>query len=409
MMELHIGKMYWTTTLQHVKTYPKLQQKRSTTVAIIGGGMSGSICSYVFAQSGISVVVLERNEIAGGSTSANTGLLQFSNDVMLHQLMQQIGDEPAVRFYQACLQAVQQLETIAKALPQQVDFSRRQSLYYASSEQELPKLKKEFQALHDNGFPVAFWSADDISARFPFRKPGAIVTSGDAEVNPFQFVHHVADAAAAMGAEIYEQTEIINHSTRGGKHILETVDGAVVEADHVIYAIGYEPEELRGKLIKADINRSFVAVTEPLPSLNDVWKNRMMIWETARPYLYMRTTPDNRIIVGGLDEDKSEPVKGHIALQKHTDRLSEKIVQHFPAATAPVAYSWSGTFGESCDNLPFIGEDPEWPQVYYCLGYGGNGTVYSMIAAGLLHDCVAGKKHPIADIVQLTRPSLLVH
>ena len=28
-----------------------------------------------------------------------------------------------------------------------------------------------------------------------------------------------------------------------------------------------------------------------------------LIWETARPYIYMRTTVDNRIIIGGLDED----------------------------------------------------------------------------------------------------------
>ena len=32
-----------------------------------------------------------------------------------------------------------------------------------------------------------------------------------------------------------------------------------------------------------------------------------MIWETARPYLYLRTTSDNRIIAGGRDIPFSNP------------------------------------------------------------------------------------------------------
>ncbi|MFK4390705.1 hypothetical protein ABH916_002633 [Peribacillus frigoritolerans] len=36
----------------------------------------------------------------------------------------------------------------------------------------------------------------------------------------------------------------------------------------------------------------------------------MMIWETARPYLYARKTPGNRIIIGGLDESTGYLRKG---------------------------------------------------------------------------------------------------
>jgi glycine/D-amino acid oxidase-like deaminating enzyme len=31
-----------------------------------------------------------------------------------------------------------------------------------------------------------------------------------------------------------------------------------------------------------------------------------MIWEASDPYLYLRTTPDGRIICGGEDEDFSD-------------------------------------------------------------------------------------------------------
>lgn len=405
---LHTGSLYWPTTLSHIAEYTKLSANKRFHTAIIGGGMSGSICGYVLAQSGLSAAIFERGTVAGGSTSANTGLLQFSNDVMLCDLIAQIGEHDAVQFYKACKTAVEQLGEIAESLPVDVGFRPRSSLYYATSEQELPKLIQEYEALRSNGFDVSFWSPDDIAAHFPFRKPGAIVTRGDAEVNPFQFVQGVSGAASAAGLDIYEHTDIISHEiSSDGIHHLRTSDGFEIEAEHVIFAVGYEPEELKGQLVKADINRSFAAVTA-VQNADQLkrWHEKFLIWETARPYLYMRTTVDGRIVVGGLDEDPEAPIEGEKARHKRTDKLFDKIVAHFPMLDAPLEFEWSATFGESCDNLPFIGKDPERPGVYYCLGYGGNGTVYSMIAAHVLRNLIIGEPHPIADIVRLDRPTL---
>lgn len=99
-------------------------------------------------------------------------------------------------------------------------------------------------------------------------------------------------------------TDIVNHFTlENGIHQLTTATGAAVFAEHVIYAIGYEPEELYGQFIKSSINRTYAIVTEPQSDIKKWYKNHL-IWETARPYFYMRTTPDGRVIAGGLDEKK---------------------------------------------------------------------------------------------------------
>ncbi|WP_245851120.1 NAD(P)/FAD-dependent oxidoreductase [Paenibacillus herberti] len=406
MIDHHTGKLFWPLTMTHVEEYPALQGQEKVQVAIIGGGMSGISCGLVLARSGISACVIEREKVAGASTSANTGLLQFSNDVMLSELVEQIGKKDAVHFYRDCVHAVEQLALVAGTLPGETGFRRQRSLYYASSEQDLPRLRQEYKLLHENGFAVDYWEPDDIASRFPFRKPGAIVTSGDAEVNPYQFVQAMSRAAVADGLLIREHTDIVRHSSgEGGKHRLEAADGSVVEADHVIYAIGYEPEELRGKLVKAAINRSFAGVTGIQQSLAP-WHQGMMIWETARPYLYMRTTVDGRVVIGGLDEENPHPVQGEAARQKRIDKLSKQLAELFPMLDSKLDYEWSAVFGESRDNLPFIGRDPSLHNVYYCLGYGGNGTVYSMMAAHMLRDLIQGESHPLEKIVGLTRPSL---
>ncbi|GGG82485.1 NAD(P)/FAD-dependent oxidoreductase [Paenibacillus radicis (ex Gao et al. 2016)] len=411
MKELHTGELFWPTTLQSVQTYEPLGAPLQVDVAIVGGGMSGIVCGLSLAEAGISAAVLERGTIAGGSSSANTGLLQFSNDIMLCDLIDQIGEGPAVQFYKACEEAVKRFGQICEQLPRDVGFRNRSSLYYASSEQDLPKLKREFETLKKHGFDVEFWSPDDISSRFPFRRPGAIITRGDAEINPFRFIQTAADHAARAGLRIYEHTDITGQrrSTNADRHILTTADGHEVTAKHVIFAIGYEPEELRGRLVKAELNRSFAAVTRVQPSslLDRLWPERLMIWETARPYLYLRTTVDDRIVIGGLDEHTEHPIEGEKARHKRIRQLQEKLHALFPGLDSEFDYEWSATFGESRDNLPFIGEDPNIPGLYYGLGYGGNGSVYSIIAAQIIRDSIQGKDHPIAPIVGLDRPSLL--
>ncbi|MGK9254349.1 NAD(P)/FAD-dependent oxidoreductase [Paenibacillus humicus] len=404
MKDHHAGTLYWPHTLAAVPSYSALEGHAKVKAAIIGGGMSGALCALLFARSGISCCVLERDTVAGASSAANTGLLQFSNDIMLCRLMEQIGKQDAVRFYRACKESVERLAQVAGSLPADTGFRRRSSLYLASTEEDLAGVQEEYKALHEAGFPVDYWSAEDIRSRFPFSGPGAVVTRGDAEVNPFRLVHALAAEAAANGAAVYEGTEVARHATgTDGVHRLETAGGSIVEAEHVVYAVGYEPEELRGKLLKAEINRSFAGVTPVQSSFAD-WHERMMIWETARPYLYVRTTPEGRVVIGGLDEPTAVPVHDGQERLRRMDKLSRSLASMFPMLDSTLEYGWSAAFGESLDNLPFIGRDPAWRNVYYCLGYGGNGTVHSMLGASILRDFILGFEHPLASLVALDRP-----
>lgn len=130
-MELHNGLLFWPTTLvKKPHTNPPI--KPHYDAIIVGAGMSGILTAKALIDEGLSVAVIERNELGSGSTSANTGLLQYSNDIQLHELCDLIGEEDAVRFYKLCLEAVDQLEKTAQPLKDQADFIRRPSICFAS-------------------------------------------------------------------------------------------------------------------------------------------------------------------------------------------------------------------------------------------------------------------------------------
>ena len=48
------------------------------------------------------------------------------------------------------------------------------------------------------------------------------------------------------------------------------------------------------------LHSTFAAISEPIDPFPP-WPGRCLIWETARPYFYLRTTADNRVIIGGGD------------------------------------------------------------------------------------------------------------
>ena len=85
---------------------------------------------------------------------------------------------------------------------------------------------------------------------------------------------------------------------------------------------------------------------------------------------------------------------------------AERLLQSkklFPQYEIEIDYAYAASFGESIDNFPFIGEHPTKKRHYYLLGYGGNGTVYSMLGSHILRDLLTGKRNEDAELVQLER------
>ncbi|MEJ0103567.1 MAG: FAD-binding oxidoreductase [Bacteroidota bacterium] len=133
------------------------------------------------------------------------------------------------------------------------------------------------------------------------------------------------------------------------------------------------------------------------------WYNNSLIWETASPYLYLRTTVDNRILIGGRDDDFTDAQKREKALASKARSLAAAVHTLFPAIPFRTDFSWAGTFASTKDGLPYIGSIPELPNTYFALGYGGNGITFSVIAAQIIRDILSGKKNNSLSIFSFNR------
>ena len=135
------------------------------------------------------------------------------------------------------------------------------------------------------------------------------------------------------------------------------------------------------------LHSTYALVTEPIPPqrLAEMrWRGECLVWESARPYFYMRMTDDRRIMAGGEDVPFKDAAARDVLIPERTGRLMRRLRSMVPAAGAELAFSWAGTFAETSDGLPYIGTVPVHPPILVALGYGGNGITFSMLAARLL-------------------------
>lgn len=144
------------------------------------------------------------------------------------------------------------------------------------------------------------------------------------------------------------------------------------------------------------ISSTFVLATKP--QRRNLWHSEAFIWEASDPYLYLRTTPDGRIICGREDENFSDEEKRNATLEMRISRLRAKLHRLLPWVDTVPEFTWSANFGTSSTGLPRIGRLPRHRNIYAAVGYGGKGTTCSRIAAELLSVELGGHADPDADL-----------
>ena len=399
-MDLRSGHPFWLAKNGLIHDYPPLTRNLRCEVAVVGGGVTGALVAFQLAASGIETVVIDRRDVGWGSTSATTALLQYEIDTPLHKLAKMVGEGHAARTYLACRDSISLLERIVGQLGDDCGFERKKSLYYASRRADLPALEREFRIRLKHGIRLELLSSKELEFRFGFRKPGALLSRDAAQVDAYQLTHALLRKATDKGLRVFDRTEITAIATQKNGFELKTDRGSKVDAKRIVFASGYESQVfLRRKV--ARLLSTYALASEPIRGLSRALKDHL-IWETARPYLYLRTDGD-RVIVGGEDEDFRDPERRDRLIGAKTKRLQQKFHRLFPDQFLEVAFAWAGTFGETDDGLAYIGATPEWPGAFFALGYGGNGITYSALAAEIIRDAILGRPNKYADLFRFDR------
>lgn len=405
-MELFDGSLYWPTTYARATPVRPLHENIECEALIVGAGITGAMVAWELAQSGIDTVVVDRRTIAAGSTAASTAMLMYDLDAPLVDLRTRVGREHADGAYRASRRTIEDIARLVQQLDDPSDFVSRQSLMLASRAADVEELRHEAEARAELGIEAEFLDRHELARSFGMQRPGALLCGGSAEVNPVRLTHALLRAAAAKGTKIFDRTELELPTCIRQPHIAHTSDGHRVRCRFMVIAAGYEtPEQFADVRSLTTLKSTYAIASQPLAAIP--WPGGegggTLIWETARPYCYMRTTPDRRVIVGGEDIDVSDPEERDARIGAVAARLARKGAAMVPGLEVTPQFAWAGTFAETDDSLPLIGELDCWPGVYFALGYGGNGITFSALAAQIIRDAVTGRDNADAPLFSIAK------
>lgn len=403
-MDLKSGYPFWAVKNGLMTTFDTLQQNIDTELVIIGGGITGALLADHFNTQGYAVTVIDRREIGWGSSAASTALLQYEIDTHMVDLAKQYGEQNAYLAYQACADAILQLKKIVSNFAD-VDFAMQQSLYYASNDKDAKNMRDEFALRRKYGFAANWLEPAALKAQFGIDAPGAILTELAARIDPYKTAHKLLRRVRSNGGQVFERSAVSSlQATESGVSMLSG-SGHRIEAKHVIIASGYESQNFIKQSV-AKNHSSYAFISDPLSPAALGKLTDTMVWESARPYIYMRTTGDGRLLVGGEDDPIDIPAKRDAKVQKKATTLADKVHALFPQLEFEQGFAWGGTFAETDDGLPFFGPHEELgSRVHFAMAYGGNGISYSVIGCELLQAWIEQKEHPLKSLFSFSRLS----
>ncbi|HYE01854.1 MAG TPA: FAD-dependent oxidoreductase [Phycisphaerales bacterium] len=406
-MDLRLGESWFAAEAGgRAPVYPALDRDRSCDVVVVGAGITGALIAHALVGAGLECVVLDRRQVARGSTAASTSLLQYEIDVQLADLGARIGEADAALAYRLCWESLDELGAIVGGLPDSCGWARRPSLYLAAEPADAGAMPGEAGLRRALGIPVEHLVSEAVGERFGIRSHGALLSADSAVVDSFRLTHALVGEAVRLGASVHAGTRVCAHEPhaapgRAGSAVVRTEAGPVVRARWVVFATGYEAAALlREPVVR--LTSTYALATEPVAA-EALWPTRCQIWETARPYFYLRTTEDDRVMIGGLDEPFASPGARDALIAGKSARLMARLGAMFPALGARMDRAWAGTFGETEDGLAYIGPSPERPGALFALCYGGNGMTFATIAARVVTDTVLGRASRGAHLFRFGR------
>lgn len=395
-MDLKSGTPFWQVRNGLLHAYPRLEDSLQCEVLVVGAGITGALIGDHLARAGFEVAVIDGREAAFGSTAASTALLQYEIDTEMQALARRYGIDDAVLAYRSCELAVGSLLKLAKSLGG-IDCEAMQSLYFASRFYHLPRLEAEGALRLAHGFDLEILDRAALADRYGIDSAGGLLTAVAGEIDPFQLSYRLLARIATLGGRVHARTTMQGFVVGDGGVAVRIADGGTIRCKHLVIASGYESQLWLDQKVASN-RSSYAMVSEPVPGQLGPFR-KTLAWESARPYLYLRRTADERLLVGGEDDRIDLALKRDLKVDAKAMKLLALTRKLLPSLPLRIAFSWAGTFAETDDGLPFFGPHRQHgPRVHFAMAYGGNGITYSLIGAELIRDALLGKLHPCASL-----------
>jgi len=381
-----------------------------TDVAIVGSGYTGLACAiYLAREFGIKATVLEANRVAWGCSTRNGGQGQnASGRLTRSQWIARWGLDVARRLHAEITDGFETFEDLVRSSPIDCEPQRGGHLYIAHRQRSLEKIAAESKFLNETfGYTTRVVSGEELRRDFvdEAEATGAVHEPLGTGVHPAKLAFGYLQMARSLGARVHTASPVQRIEQRGSSFLLRTPGGtvrarAVAIATGAYTSLGLTPA-LQGRCMPILSNS---IVTRPLTAAEieaTGFRTRQVITDTRTLRFYYRLLPDDRIQIGS----RSAITGADATHPRHLQLLIEGLHRKFPPLRGiEIDYSWWGWVDVSHDMMPRIFRPHSQQNLFYALGYGGNGVSYSAQAGKRMAQMIAGQTFKGQDLPIFNSP-----
>ncbi len=362
---------------------------QTADVAIIGGGVVGTVTAYTLAKAGFSVLVIERHDIGSGTSSsaAAAALLQTKTSQKKLSLANL---------------SLSLLDKLHEQLEERFEYAHTGSLLAASTETEYELIREMNTNLSSLGLDVELLDGNQARHYMPILGKniiGASYSSNDAQINPLELVTACAQAAKEHGAFFATFTELLDIEISGDSIIAIKTSAGRVQTNTVINAAGvWAPIVARMVNLSLPISplKGELLITERMPQ-------QMKGTLIAAKYLSSKARAEGdesersrkrtvgitlvQVARGNFVIGSTRELAGfdHRSTYDGVRQLTHQLIELTPTlANIHLLRAYAGLRPLTPDGIPIISKTPQLPGFIQATGFGGDGLAMSAITADML-------------------------
>ncbi len=375
---------WYADTRAPLAPFPALAGEVQADVCIVGAGYTGLSAALHLAERGLRVVVLEAHRVGFGASGRNGGQVgsgQRQDQVWLEKAA---GRDAAHRLWALAEDAKALVrDLIARhAMPVTfhpgiahacwTDAEVRETHAYAE------KLRRDYG--YDRLEPLDHDGIRGLIGSPVYR--GGEIDRGAGHVHPLNYAIGLAQAAAAAGATICEQSEVLD-LTPGARPAVRTAGGRVVAGQVLLAANGYLGNLQPQVAARVMPINNFIVATEPLgPRASEILSEPVAVADTRFVVNYWRLSEDGRLLFGGGES------YGY-RFPDIVKTVSKPMLEIYPQLKdARIDFAWGGTLAITMNRMPCFTRPAQ--NVMSASGYSGHGVAMATLAGKLMAEAVTG-------------------
>ena len=386
-----------------------ISEDTDVDVAVVGSGYTGLSCAIHLAKEhGIKAAVLEANTVAWGCSTRNGGQAQISSGRLKRsQWIERWGVEVARRMHAEVVEGFELFRALIASDDIDCDPQEGGHYYIAHKPGVMPRLETESRLLNETfGYRSRVMGRNELHEHHvrDAEAAGAMWEPDGVCIHAARLAFGYMRMARRLGATIHPGSPVLGWKIVGGVHHLTTPGGTVRAKSVALATAGYTPAGLSNRTknrLMPILSNSIV--TRPLTDTEKAecgFQTRSPLTDTRTLRHYYRFLSDDRVQIGSRSAITGKDAEN----PKHLEQLKQGLYRKFPALTGiDLDYSWWGWVDVSHDMMPRIFQPDPDETIFYAMGYGGNGVMYSAQAGRRMAQMVAGKGQGL-DLPIFTSP-----